>query len=118
MLQSVLRTKTFQHPCAIAHLHTHHMIKLPILDLFKMICSIEWSVDQKPIRAARDSNRQKMKDTGGFLRLFRHVLVEITVWSTDHSIPHHQKPLLHSSNNCKERLGDAQISMCEDTEGK
>ena len=60
----------------------------------------------------------KTKDTGGFLRLFRHVLVEITVWSTDHSIPHHQKPLLHSSNNCKERLGDAQISMCEDTEGK
>ena len=56
------------------------MKQLPILDLFKIICSFEWLVHQKPIQAARESNRRKTKDTGGFLRLFRHVLVEITFW--------------------------------------
>ena len=95
----------------IAHRHTNHMAKLPILDLLKITCSIEWSVDEKLILAARKSNRRKTQDTGGFLRLFRRVLVETTLWATDHAIPHHRKPLFIMLETLKEGVCVAKLSI-------
>ena len=114
----LLRAKNFQHPRAIAHLHVNAMAKLSIQDMLKKTCWIEWTVDLMRNRTRRGSNCPKTEDTGKFLRLFRHLLPKIDQRSTDHSIPHHQKPLLHSWNSFKERLCDAQISKSQDTEGK
>ena len=113
-----LRAKNFQHPRAIAHLHVNAMAKLSTQDMLKKSCWIEWTVDLMQNRTRRGSNCPKTEDAGEFLRLFRHLLPKIDQRSTDHSIPHHQKPLLHSWNSFKERLGDAQISKSQDAEGK
>jgi len=52
------------------------MAKLPILDLFKMTFSIEWSVYQKPILAAREvkSTENTVNKTPGGSEIASHAL--------------------------------------------
>ena len=74
--------------------------------------------DLRKIPVRRRQTARKTEDTREFLRPFWHLLKAIDRRSNVHSIPHHQKPLLHSSNSWKERLGSAQISISCDTKRK